>query len=282
MQWLTTEDQEHRYSLVNASIPVLLDDPLATSRYLANSVRMIEEYSLGNVNAGRSMLNALKRLLNSDYRTDSSVRGFNSIFSGLPDDALCISIGGGPVRAHKRLTNVNIGRFPNVDVVADAHQLPYADGCVDAVHSDAVFEHLHSPHIAATEIFRVLKPGKRVYACVPFLFPYHGYPNHYQNFTLDGHKQLFESVGLNIVDSGCCVGPVFTVTNLINVFIREYSPRILRLPLRIVWAGIGVTVRPLDKLLAKRRNAHLLAATTYVVAEKPNFSDVSIVPKAEC
>jgi predicted SAM-dependent methyltransferase len=34
------------------------------------------------------------------------------------------------------------GPFANVDVVADAYALPYATGSVDAVHCEAVLEHL--------------------------------------------------------------------------------------------------------------------------------------------
>lgn len=45
------------------------------------------------------------------------------------------------------------------DLLVDAHALPFADGCLDAVLSYAVLEHLRDPFVALSEISRVLKPG---------------------------------------------------------------------------------------------------------------------------
>ncbi|MBI5007641.1 MAG: methyltransferase domain-containing protein [Nitrosomonadales bacterium] len=267
-QWLVTEDDAHRYRLLNGQIPILLADSGATSQYASASKRMNEEYSLEGVRKSDSLLGRLRQLLNSDYRTEASKQAFERLFADLPSDALCLSIGGGPARAHDRLINLNIGPFPNVDVVADAHQLPYADASVDVIYSEAVFEHLHSPAKAAGEIFRVLKPGSRIFICTPFMFPYHGYPHHYQNYTITGHRHLFEAAGLKVIECGPCVGPAYTLTTVVGVFIREYLPSIIRLPLRILWGVMAVAIRPLDKVFGNRPNAHILAATTYVVAEK--------------
>ncbi|MHB9101606.1 MAG: class I SAM-dependent methyltransferase [Sulfuricella sp.] len=267
-QWLVTDDNAHRYRFLNGEIPILLTDPGSIAEYASASKRMNEEYSLEGVQKKNSLSNRLKQFLNSDYRTDASKQAFNSLFIDLPSDALCISIGGGPTRAHGRLLNINIGPFSNVDIVADAHQLPYADESVDVIYSEAVFEHLHSPNKAAEEIYRVLKPGSKIFVCTPFMFPYHGYPHHYQNYTISGHRHLFESAGLKAIECGACVGPVYTVTNVVGVFIREYSPRLLRFPLRLFWSALGIAIRPLDKIIGKRPNAHILASTTYIVAQK--------------
>lgn len=267
-QWLVTDDNVHRYKFLNGKIPVLLTDPSSTAEYASASKKMNAEYSLEGTQKKDSPFNRLKFFLNSDYRTDSCKQAFTDLFIDLPSDALCISIGGGPSRAHDKLLNLNIGPFPNVDIVADAHQLPYANESVDVIYSEAVFEHLHSPNKAAEEIYRVLKAGKKIFVCTPFMFPYHGYPHHYQNYTISGHKHLFESVGMKVIACGTCVGPVYTITNMMHVFIHEYSPRFLRLPLRLFWSALSIVIRPLDKIIGKRPNAHILASTTYVVAQK--------------
>ena len=204
-----------------------------------------------------------------DYRTEASIRAQHAIFEGLEKDSVCISIGGGPTRADRKLLNINIGPFPNVDVVADAHHLPYADSSVDAIHCEAVFEHLHTPTVAAAEIARVLKQGGKAYICTPFLQTYHGYPHHYQNFTLTGHIALFERAGLKVIDSGACVGPTFVLRNMISVFIATYSPFPIRAVLRAVWALVSMAIGPLDILLRKASDAHIMASTTYLLAEKP-------------
>jgi SAM-dependent methyltransferase len=66
----------------------------------------------------------------------------------------------------------------------------------DAVFSFAVLEHVSDPFKCAAEIIRVLKPGGRIYAKVPFLQPEHGYPNHFYNMTRQGLAKLFH--GLNV------------------------------------------------------------------------------------
>jgi SAM-dependent methyltransferase len=77
--------------------------------------------------------------------------------------------------------------------LADAHSLPFEDNTFGYVYSLAVFEHLHSPWVAAEEIFRVLKPGGKVYVLTAFMQHMHGYPNHYFNMTLSGLKQIFKN-----------------------------------------------------------------------------------------
>lgn len=51
--------------------------------------------------------------------------------------------------------------------VADASELPFEDSQFDAAVCIEVLEHLFLPHLAAKEIFRVLKPGGMLIATVP-------------------------------------------------------------------------------------------------------------------
>jgi ubiquinone/menaquinone biosynthesis C-methylase UbiE len=76
---------------------------------------------------------------------------------------------------------------------------------VAGLHCEAVLEHLEFPDVAVGEMFRVLRPGGLVFAATPFLQSYHGYPDHFQNFTLHGHQRLFERAGFSILQSGTCV-----------------------------------------------------------------------------
>ena len=173
------------------------------------------------------------------------------------------------MREHPSLVNVNIGPFPNVDIVADAHHLPYADASVDAIFCEAVLEHLAQPHEAVKEMLRVCRSGASVYANTPFMQAYHGYPNHFQNFTLSGHEQLFANGGFTVRESGTAVGPLFTLFDLGARFISEYSPRPLRPILLAALLALRYLLLPLSPRLTNRPNAYVLASTTYVVAQKP-------------
>ncbi|HKC25245.1 MAG TPA: hypothetical protein VKF32_10915, partial [Thermoanaerobaculia bacterium] len=103
----------------------------------------------------------------------------------------------------------------------------------------------------------------------PFLQGFHGYPSHFQNFTLTGHRRLFERAGLRILDSGVCVGPSVALTDLAFTYIRHIVP----LPFVSRVAGavfrlLAFPFRAIDLLLAHAPSSHLLASTTYVLASK--------------
>lgn len=263
------------YPLRDGVVPVLLVDPEAMREYAGSSARMVSEYAEVKTPPRRSLpLRILRRLVYrggepqvSDYRTQASVDAAAKVLAGQPADALCLSVGGGPGRCGG-FTDVNIGPFPNVDVVADAHALPYAAGSVHAIYCEAVIEHLYAPHQAVGEMYRVLKPGGMVFAGTPFLYHYHGYPHHYQNFTLQGHETLFRRAGFRVVESGACVGPVHALVLTIAVFLAQYcTSRGGRLVSRL-WNFSSQYLYPLDKRINTRPNAHMLAATTYVLAQK--------------
>jgi SAM-dependent methyltransferase len=265
-----------RYHL-HDGVPLLLQDVEQAREYVARSDRMVAEYeSVATSARAPGLLRRLARRAQAvlahegrDYRTERSEESFREIFDEVGPGSLCISIGGGPMRGHPSLVNVNIGPFANVDVVADAHHLPYADGSVDAIFCEAVLEHLARPHEAVEEMLRVCRSGASVYANTPFMQAYHGYPNHFQNFTLSGHQHLFANAGFHVRESGTAVGPVFTLFDLGGRFVSEYAPRLLRPILQVALLALRYLLLPLSRGLTERPNAYVLASTTYVVAQKP-------------
>jgi len=89
---------------------------------------------------------------------------------------------------------------PLVQFVADAHQVPLADGSVHAVWIQAVLEHVLEPWLVANEIHRVLAPGGLVFAETPFLQHVHEGPYDFTRFTESGHRWLFKA--FERIDSG--------------------------------------------------------------------------------
>jgi SAM-dependent methyltransferase len=265
---LRTVDGEHVYSIVHG-VPVLLADPSQVAADLgAQDGAMVREYEASP--PGR--LRGLYRLLVAapgDQRTRGSHRAFDALFDGLPDEALCLSIGGGPRRIRPELVNLNIAAFPNVDVVADACQLPYADGAVDLVHCEAVLEHVEYPERAAEEIFRVLRVGGRAFIATPFLQPYHGYPDHFQNFTLTGHRRLFERAGFRVREAGTCVGPTFALRDLSLNFVRNILPGgVVGRWLSRLAALATAPLLYLDRIAGERAGSSTLASSTYLLLER--------------
>ena len=49
------------------------------------------------------------------------------------------------------------------DIVGDIHNIPLADGCMNAVICSSVLEHVSNPILAMKEIQRILKPGGKLF-----------------------------------------------------------------------------------------------------------------------
>ena len=80
-----------------------------------------------------------------------------------------------------------------VDVVGDAHKLPFADETFDCILCTEVLEHLHTPHQAISEMNRVLKKDGLLILTTRFLIPIHDAPGDYFRYTKYGLRHLFKN-----------------------------------------------------------------------------------------
>ncbi|MBU4201110.1 MAG: methyltransferase domain-containing protein [Verrucomicrobia bacterium] len=265
---LRSLDGRFVYPLIQG-VPILVNPDRQTEYLSQLNGWMQREYS-GHNNPGKPKSGFARfTSLGGDHRNPLANEAFQETVGTQPLEALCLSVGGGPTRVHSNLVNLNIDLFPNVDVVGDVYALPYADNAVDAIYCEAVIEHLEFPDKAVREMHRTLKPGSRLFSATPFLQWFHGFPNHYQNFTLIGHQQLFLRAGFNLVSSGVCVGPVFALTELITSGCDFLPYRWLRSGVKGGLRLFSAAIRPLDRrIMARNPNAHFLASTTYVQAAK--------------
>lgn len=264
---LVTGDGLTSYPLVG-DVPILLDEGRQAAYLAQLDQKMEREYVAPRPRP--SLVQFLERLSywGGDRRSEASREAFRDAIERQPEGALCLSVGGGPHRIHPQLVNLNIGLFPNVDVVADAYQLPYANGTVDAVYCEAVLEHLEFPNEAVREMYRVLKPGGKLFAATPFLQKFHGYPNHFQNFTLTGHERLFARAGFTILSAGVCVGPTFALVDFLALYVKQIPSRLFGKLFSGAVRLFSAPLRALDIPLNRRPDAHVLASSTFVFCSK--------------
>jgi len=112
----------------------------------------------------------------------------------LGSEAMVLDAGAGLRRMPARnVINLDIYDYPSTDILAIGQDLPFRDNTFDGVLSLAVLEHVNDPFLCARELIRVVKPGGKILAMIPFLQAEHGYPSHYANFTRFGMQELFKS-----------------------------------------------------------------------------------------
>ncbi|MBD1837183.1 class I SAM-dependent methyltransferase [Coleofasciculus sp. FACHB-501] len=123
-----------------------------------------------------------------------------------------LNIGAGATRRKiAKSIEMEYSIFKNTDIAGDAHHLPFKNNVFDAVVAFNVFEHLHSPAIAAAEIFRVLKPGGKVMIHTAFLQPLHEEPFHFYNATEHGVIQWFSRFDIELCQVSNNFSPALTL-----------------------------------------------------------------------
>jgi SAM-dependent methyltransferase len=91
------------------------------------------------------------------------------------------------------VVHLEIYDYPSTHVLGVGQRLPFRDNVFDGALSLAVLEHVDDPFLCAKELLRVVKPGGKIFAMVPFLQAEHGYPSHFFNCTRFGLRKLFSN-----------------------------------------------------------------------------------------
>ncbi len=164
--------------------------------------------------------------------------------------------------------NLDIQSNSQVDLVGDAHCLPFADNSLDSIILQAVLEHVTEPRRVIAETERALKPGGYLYIEMPFLQGFHADPHDYQRYTLEGLRHRLEK--FEEVACGVSVGPFCTLVWIV----RDGASSLFRHPflyaaVRFSLGWILAPLRYLDYLVRGNRAAVRLANEYYFLCRKP-------------
>jgi SAM-dependent methyltransferase len=180
--------------------------------------------------------------VDSDIHNDHGVlrRFLASIDSGHK----LLDLGSGRRRLAPNVVTTDVAAWPEVDVVADAHRLPFAEASFDAIVLQAVIEHVLDPIQLLEEARRALRPGGRIYVEAPFLYPEHD-EHDYRRWTRRG---LEVDVGrhFEVLESGIVIGPAPVLSMIWRAFLNLKLERLHWAP-RNLLAWSTAWLRDLDR-----------------------------------
>lgn len=89
----------------------------------------------------------------------------------------------------------------HIDCFVDLNNvLPLDDDQIDTILCTDVLEHIADPGKLSGEMARILAPGGRLVASIPFLYPLHEVPHDYFRFTEFKLRQFCEEAGLQVLE----------------------------------------------------------------------------------
>jgi len=125
---------------------------------------------------------------------DKEIRVLNEA----PKRTRVLNVGAGGQIAHhvsrldnSDVTTIDIDPDRGPEFVVDVCNMHcFRDGTFDFIFMMEVLEHVRDPHVALSEIQRVLKPGGKMLMSTPFVFEAHDVPHDYYQFTKFGLQYL--------------------------------------------------------------------------------------------
>jgi SAM-dependent methyltransferase len=212
------------------------------------------------------LFNLGRRLITSDFVPDNRLA---DELRRLPRGGIAVELGAGNRRLRPDVINVDLFPFPNVDVMMNIERLHFPDDSIDLVILDSVIEHVPRPQRVIEEVHRVLKHGGKVVSIAPWVFPYHGYPKNYYNFSVDGHHELFAS--FSAMTAQMHHGPTAALTNLVSEYFAIGFSRGNRTAYTLMKAAVLLVIswlKYLDLLWVKSDRSLRIASTICVIAVK--------------
>jgi len=134
-----------------------------------------------------------------------------------------------PIFQNGQYVGVDMEMGPNVDVVANANNLPFENNYFDIIVSISCFEHDDMFWVTFLEMCRVLNDGGYMYINAPSNGPYHGHPGDNWRFYKDSWKALEKWGNMNGYD-----------IELVESYIDETTPPGPQEKIRIWNDSIGI------------------------------------------
>jgi SAM-dependent methyltransferase len=219
-------DKKSNYHLIDGEIPILIDNGMFDINSIKNRDITTQNPSYGNTSI---LKNYIRRYVLPSLTHDSQVKNryLKLIENFKGKEIKVLVIGAGQKSSYykeifgKKTVTSDVHLQYGVDLVLDAHNIPFANETFDIVLAQQVLEHCIRPWQVAEEFERVVKKDGLIQIEVPFCFPYHSAPYDFYRFTYSGLRSLFR---LCIVkDLTVPEGPFSSIAIAISTALTESS-----------------------------------------------------------
>ncbi len=206
----------------------------------------------------------------SSHYDPAAFRRMRAMVARLGPGARVMDLGVRERPAAPGLISFDLFRFPGVQVVGDAHRLPFGTASLDGIISTALLEHVEHPEPILAEMRRVVRPGGLIYIEVPFLQGYHPDPIDMRRYTRPGLEQKVSEAGFQIVESGVAGGPF----SMMAWMLREFPGSLTNgktgyFVTKFISGWLTFWIKYFDALVRHADNAQILADGFYVLGECP-------------
>lgn len=191
-------------------------------------------------------------------------------------------VGAGDVRFDVRpgttVVYSDVASGPLVQVIADVHDLPFADASFDAVMAIAVLQYLPDPPRAMSAVHRVLRPGGYAYVVAPMIQQNTLGPYDFYLYTHAGLRRVMHR--FEEVRSGVANGPAMALSWAVVFFAMTFAEsRKLRSLLGALARIAAWPLKYLDRYLSRKRGAYDCASALYFFGRRAEVavSDRQIV-----
>eukprot|EP01024_Parvocaulis_polyphysoides_P051731 TRINITY_DN50_c9_g1_i4.p1 TRINITY_DN50_c9_g1~~TRINITY_DN50_c9_g1_i4.p1 ORF type:complete len:234 (+),score=30.63 TRINITY_DN50_c9_g1_i4:45-704(+) len=113
----------------------------------------------------------------------------------------------------------------------------------DLVLPTQVFEHLYDPYLAAQNVFKITRPGGMLVLTAPQISVFHGVPDHFFGYTVQGIRVVLEKAGFCVLEASGLTSTFACASNLLGFAAQDMSQKVLEQKDDIGSCTIGVVAK---------------------------------------
>ncbi len=170
------------------------------------------------------------------------------------------------------VVGIDIYNSDTVDILADAHFMPFPDESFDGIVIQAVLEHVVNPSKVVSEIHRVLKTDGLVYSEIPFMQQVHEGAYDFQRYTILGHRILFKEFAAIKNDS--IDGPGTALSWSLRYFLLSFIRS--KMITKIIILPFDIILRLIDRFFTTSKSRYDSPSGTFFLGSKSSNHKVDL------